>query len=243
MKPTRRIFQRLLAAINDPSLVMLPASRAEAQQAASVHYYTGKACRHLHTSARRTAGGNCIQCDRLIDRARRQNPEVLAKEQAYRRCPEVKERNRANQRKRSKQPHVRAKEREYIREYDQRPDVKERRRNYAKVYDARPEVRERRRQSERDPVFRAKKAGAVAARNARKLCATPDWLTVVQKAEIVALYAESARLTRETGVLHNVDHIIPLNHPDVCGLHVPWNLQVITAKANMSKSNRFADWS
>lgn len=68
--------------------------------------------------------------------------------------------------------------------------------------------------------------------------ATPAWLSDKQKAEIKAFYDEAKRLSKATGERHEVDHVVPLHSPVVCGLHVPWNLRVLTKEDNNRKGNR-----
>lgn len=65
--------------------------------------------------------------------------------------------------------------------------------------------------------------------------ATPPWLTSEHWAQMNATYTEARRLTEETGILHHVDHIVPLRGGTVCGLHVPWNLRAIPAQDNMKR--------
>lgn len=77
-----------------------------------------------------------------------------------------------------------------------------------------------------------------AKRRASKLQATPPWLTAEHWAEIEATYKQAAFLSAETGIKHEVDHIDPLQGETVCGLHVPWNLQVLPRPVNRSKSNK-----
>ena len=77
----------------------------------------------------------------------------------------------------------------------------------------------------------------VRRRQAAKLHATPNWLSEKHISAMVQFYIEARRTTLETGVKHEVDHIIPLISDVVCGLHVPWNLQILTTVENRSKSN------
>jgi excisionase family DNA binding protein len=58
-------------------------------------------------------------------------------------------------------------------------------------------------------------------------------------AKIEQMYADALRLSKETGIPHHVDHIIPMQGVRVSGLHVETNLQVIPAVENMKKHNRF----
>jgi hypothetical protein len=78
-----------------------------------------------------------------------------------------------------------------------------------------------------------------ADKRARKRNATPSWLTQTQKDHIESFYWMAQDLKRVTGEDYHVDHIVPLKGETVCGLHVPWNLQVLPSDINIKKGNRY----
>lgn len=86
-----------------------------------------------------------------------------------------------------------------------------------------------------------KDAAKTAKRRAAKLKALPKWLTPEQLEQIKELYTCAQMFKLYTGEEYHVDHIVPLQGENVCGLHVPWNLQVIPAKENLSKSNKLQE--
>jgi hypothetical protein len=75
-----------------------------------------------------------------------------------------------------------------------------------------------------------------AARKAIKLKATPKW---ANKEEIKKFYELAMIKKKETGESWVVDHIVPLQSPLVCGLHVEHNLRVISGLENGRKWNKF----
>lgn len=69
----------------------------------------------------------------------------------------------------------------------------------------------------------------LAKRRALKKNAMPDW---VNTKELTRIYFECPK-----GM--HIDHIIPLVNENICGLHVPQNLQYLTVEQNQFKSNKF----
>jgi 5-methylcytosine-specific restriction endonuclease McrA len=80
-----------------------------------------------------------------------------------------------------------------------------------------------------------------SVRKRRHRNATPKWVTPEQRKAMREMYLSAQRLTKLTGERYVVDHIVPLINPDVCGLHLPWNLQVMTQEENLKKSNKLLD--
>lgn len=84
----------------------------------------------------------------------------------------------------------------------------------------------------------AKRIAKNMKRHADKLKRTPKWLTKQQLKEMQSFYIKAKILTKQTGIPHEVDHILPLRGKNLSGLHVPWNLQILTESENIKKSNR-----
>lgn len=80
---------------------------------------------------------------------------------------------------------------------------------------------------------------AISAKyRAAKIKRTPSWLTASHLEQIRKFYVEAEKLSKELGIKMSVDHITPLQGENVSGLHVPWNLQIISRNANSAKGNR-----
>ena len=77
-----------------------------------------------------------------------------------------------------------------------------------------------------------------AKRRASKLNATLAWLTEDDDFIFNEVYEMAKLRSESTGVEHHVDHIVPLQGIEANGLHVWWNLQIIPASENLSKSNK-----
>lgn len=87
---------------------------------------------------------------------------------------------------------------------------------------------------------RGKVNARTARRYASKTQATPKWVS--QNPEMLWMINEVYDLaklrTDTTGKKWEVDHIIPIRGKDVCGLHTPFNLQVVLQSENRKKSNK-----
>lgn len=86
---------------------------------------------------------------------------------------------------------------------------------------------------------RSKVAATNAKRRAAKRKATPSWLTEDQLQQIEFFYWLAADLKSVTGESYHVDHVVPLQGTHVCGLHVPWNMQVLPSDVNIEKGNTY----
>jgi 5-methylcytosine-specific restriction endonuclease McrA len=190
----------------------LPKTRAEAKATGAKYYFTGDPCKHGHIAPRKTKGA-CVECLKV---EWQQAAETRA---------------------------------EYFKEYNRKEEVRDKKHDWylenreqvIQTAATRPAAVLR---EYRNAWKAANKTQVLADNKVRRRKhrdATPPWLTRKQKSEIRQLYQIAITMTQTTGEQYVVDHIVPLRGEEVCGLHVPWNLRVITQEENLKKSNKLVD--
>jgi hypothetical protein len=189
----------------------LPKTRAEAKHLKSAYYFTGIPCKHGHIAIRKTKG-SCVEC-----------LKVESKEAYRKRYEYFVEYNRTKGAENKKRYYKIHKEKIIQRAMARAVEDK---RKYRKTW----------KKQNQDEV-----KAATNDRRRRHKNATPSWLSAEQKAEIRLIYREAVRLCGEVPKSYAVDHIVPLMGKEVCGLHVPWNLQILTAEENFKKNNKLLD--
>lgn len=81
---------------------------------------------------------------------------------------------------------------------------------------------------------------ADAKRRAQQLNATPCWF---EEQQVSAVYNKCIEVNNKWGTDLQVDHIIPLQGKNVCGLHCLANLQLLDSETNRRKNTKYqTDW-
>lgn len=109
-------------------------------------------------------------------------------------------------------------------------------RNQQREYRNRPGVAERRQHLHERWV--AKNQERIRHHRLRRRGRRLPW---VSQLDLLPAYWEARKISRKTGVKHEVDHIYPLISEYVCGLDVPANQRIITRYENRSKGNKILD--
>lgn len=196
-------------------------SRAEAKTRGLGWYFTGVPCPRGHRAKRTVSNWECRSCvNAKKARQRVANPEIE-------RAKDKERYHAAGDRKRTQMRASRAIHVDARREYD--------RIRYAENPDRNAATKAR--AAVWWKTNRGKANYMVSRRRAWIKIATPAWLTREQKRAIRAFYIEASEREGEW----HVDHIVPLRGKNVCGLNVPWNLQILTGDDNRRKRNAFVD--
>lgn len=196
-------------------------SRKEAIAQGLKYYFTGKPCKYGHVEKRTTIRSDCVTCEKLrkvkYEKVHKEKIQQNKKLAYQKNKKEIDRRNmewRKNNPKRAKEIATKW-----------RNENLELARQRIKVW------------GENNPH---KKQFYSSKRRATKLNATPEWLNAGHMAEIEGVYLYT-KIFSQIGEKLHVDHIVPLQGENVCGLHVPWNLQAIPAFENLSKSNKLIE--
>lgn len=193
-------------------MIVLP---SEARKLGLTWYFTGKPCPRGHVAKRQLVNGSCFGCVSEYHKNRRKTDQafVLAVKERVRKFKD-KDREGFNANRRATRVSLKS-DRKWIKD------------NLDKVRATKA------RWKKNNPAYGS---AWVMKRETQKRRAYPVW---ADDEAILAIYRERDRISKETGIEHHVDHQVPLLGKYVCGLHVHYNLQILTASDNIAKGNKW----
>jgi hypothetical protein len=229
LKDRRRTLRARIKREEEASAILRPegyVSRKDAQDVGQTWYFTGKPCRYGHISKRTVSSHGCQKCalEKYYAKSTKPRKQWLTKleDGTYTGIPcRVCGDMRRNKRKNCPTCLVGIIERGKARHDQMRRHRKAK--NPEKIKSMlNAAVRK----------YRKENPHVGARRRITVIQATPKWLTDKDKEKIRLFYKN-----RPKGF--HVDHILPIQSPLVCGLHIPINLQYLSAYENASKGNKF----
>jgi hypothetical protein len=212
-------------------------------------FFTGNPCNRGHLVERRTVNGACLLCEQedrdknqkeISKRFRENHKEEFNEYQRrwYHNNKESAQQTRKNYRENNpeKIKELRDKHNKLFREINPNyhPEWWANNKDKSAEYSKREYTIDSRKRWNHNN--KGKKCYYTSKRRKQIIKATPLW---ANQKETKNIYIKSAMLQDRDGCEYHVDHIIPLLHNIVCGLHVIDNLQIITKEENLKKGNRF----
>ena len=193
--------------------------KADAIAQGLVRYFTGLPCQNGHIDERKVSSGDCLECVR--ERHHRKMKD-----------PDYREHQRLSS-KRGRQSSWYKKTLERDKKY--RMLLRQVTHVTRLIKKSQTEWYEN---PDQAAIDRERKNQYAAERRRSVSVATPAWANIK---DIRLLEREARQLSESTGVQQHCDHYYPIQSDVVCGLNVPWNIQIISAEENHAKSNRLPE--
>lgn len=206
--------------------------RKDAKILKKKRYFTGAPCIHSHLSERFTSNGRCIECSITSAPASRRRHYALHKSEIKNKSIEYYRIHKTEQQKKHREYYHNNRERllGLVKTYyhDNRDSILEYLDEWRKLNPER-----NKQYNKLNPEISREKSNRRRLKFKKSI---PVWF---EKQDILNLYKEARTLEDMDGIKRHVDHIVPITHHLVCGLHCLDNLRIIPAVENLKKKNRF----